>query len=81
MTGFVTQPLLCHDAFDTLEYYLKGEVKNIEGTVMPQTSKSLFFWLELLEQQELKSDTSFRSHVRFFETWTLICSNGLVRKS
>lgn len=65
--GIVTQPLLSSKAMEILETYPRNSnVTYIVGAALPRTTRNLLFWLELLEQPELKEDRLFRDHLDWF---------------
>jgi len=69
ITGFITQPLLSSHALDILEAYPReSNATYIAGVAMPNSNKSLQFWLKLLEQPELETDALFKSHMAFFQS-------------
>lgn len=69
ITGFITQPLLSSHALGILEAYPREtNATYIAGVAMPNSNKSLQFWLKLLEQPELETDALFKSHMAFFQS-------------
>ena len=66
-SGIITQPLLVSHAMETLDSYPKQDgISYLAGLALPKTQNSLYFWLNLLEQPELKDDALFRDHVEYF---------------
>lgn len=69
--GFLTQPLLCSTALETLQAYPSKDTTLVVGMAMPQTAKALQFWSQLVvvgetEQAAMAQDPLFQSHLAFF---------------
>lgn len=66
-TGIITQPLLSYHAVEILEGYPReGGAVYIAGLALPNTSKGLLFWKDLLGQPELLGDSLFEKHLDYF---------------
>lgn len=69
-TGIITQPLLSSHAMQALDNYPRhdDEITYLAGLALPKTAKSLYFWLNLLEQPGLVEDSLFCDYLEYFES-------------